>query len=102
VDRQGLEFYDVAESRYRSSTTRGGKVSSCGEDIVPIRGQGLVFSLRNLKAVGMHADIAAALKLVFEDNSLIHILAESSTCNVAGEKNGLAVRLVCPFVKEVG
>ena len=77
-------------------------MSSCGEDTDTIGGEELVFLLRNNKAVGMHADITAALKLALEDNSLVHVLAESRTGNVAVEEDGSVGRLVCPLVEEVG
>ncbi len=52
-----------------------------------IGGEGLVFSMRNKKAVGMHADIIAALKLILEDNSLVHVVAESRARYVADEED---------------
>jgi hypothetical protein len=47
VDRQGIKFNNVAKSSRRKNATKSGKVSFCGEDADSIRGERLVFTLRN-------------------------------------------------------
>ena len=77
-------------------------MSSSGEDAIPVGGKKFVFSPRDRKTVSMNADVTAALKLVFENDGLEHVLAKSRTGNVAAEENSPVGRLISPFVKEVG
>ena len=50
----------------------------------------------------MHADVAAALELILENNALVHVLAEGRSGDVAAEKNRPVGSLVRPFVEDVG
>ncbi len=58
--------------------------------------------MRASESVGVNADIAAALKLVLEDDSVPHFDAESRAVDVALEETGPVLRFVGPFIKEVG